>query len=207
MPGTGEPPGKGSCHYNRSLLRSREARGAHVASPRDSGPRQGGRGRGEEGGRHSDQQAPFVPPSVAIYRRQTRAAFQGFHFSCKGVGGPQSEWGRGPRTFRQSEAQGAAPTERGKVPNRAVESPWPGRACKRPAPGIRLRRPGRHSHPGPLAGGRHSGKTGLLAEAQPSGPGLPPPMTGVALLGDSPSSPSSCLSCQQPGCPHSPLLS
>lgn len=37
-----------------------------------------------------------------------------------------------------------------------------GPACKRPAPGIRLRlrRPGRHSHPGPLAGRRHLARPG-----------------------------------------------
>lgn len=110
--------------------------------PGTQGPDKAGAGGAEEGGRHSDQQAPFVPPSVAIYRRQTRAAFQGFHFSCKGVGGPQSEWGRGPRTFRQSEAQGVAPTEWGKVPNRAVESPCPGASVqeagtRNPAPETR----------------------------------------------------------------------
>lgn len=42
--------------------------------------------------------------------------------------------GRGPRTFRQSAAQGAAATEGGKMPNRTVESPCPSASITQEAP-------------------------------------------------------------------------
>lgn len=98
--------------------------GVHMPPPpRIRGPGEAGRGGAGEGRQHSDQQAPFVLPSIAIYQRQTRAAFHGFHFSCPGGGGLQTQWGMRPRNFPPIRGSGCGPTEWGKVPNRAVESP------------------------------------------------------------------------------------
>lgn len=182
VPGTEEPPGEGSCHHDRSLLRPREAQGAPVASPRDSAPRQDGHGRGG-GGRAAFRPTGPLCAALSCHLPETNpGCVSGFPFQLPGGGGRQSQWEQGPRTFRQSEAQGVAPTERGKVPNRAVESPCPGR-WHRPE-GAR----GRHRESGPGdPAATHTrdlpAKTGLQA----SGPGRPPRSPCLLLLPPQPS--------------------
>ena len=49
-------------------------------------PGKAGTGGERRAGSIQTNRPPFVLPSMAIYQRQTRAAFQGFHFSCAGGG-------------------------------------------------------------------------------------------------------------------------
>ncbi|XP_043771475.1 translation initiation factor IF-2-like [Cervus elaphus] len=88
-----------------------DGRGTHIPPPPGTrGHDRAGIAEAGEGGRHSDQQAPLVPPSIAIDRRQTGLHFRVSISAVPGGGRLQfageEEWG--PRTFCQSEAQGAA---------------------------------------------------------------------------------------------------
>ena len=94
----------GLCYVLRRL-------GTHTPPPPGTrGHDKAGIAEAGEGGRHSDQQAPFVPPSIAIDRRQTGLHFRVSISVVPGGDRPQlvreEEWG--PRTFCQSDAQGAA---------------------------------------------------------------------------------------------------
>ncbi|CAN0491170.1 unnamed protein product, partial [Rangifer tarandus platyrhynchus] len=102
--------GKGRRLYDQVCYALRRLRTHTPPPPGTRGHDKAGIAEAGEGGRHSDQQAPFVPPSIAIDRRQTGLHFRVSISAVPGGGRPQfageEEWG--PRTFCQSEAQGAA---------------------------------------------------------------------------------------------------
>lgn len=102
---------EGAASLRSGLCYVLRRRGTHIPPPPGTrGHDRAGIAEAGEGGRHSDQQAPFVPPSIAIDRRQTGLHFRVSISAVPGGGRLQfageEEWG--PRTFCQSEAQGAA---------------------------------------------------------------------------------------------------
>ena len=118
-----------------------------------------------EGGRHSDQQAPFVPPSIAIDRRQT-----GLHFRVSISAVPGGDWQQfageeewGPITFCQSDAQGAAR----QIGERCQIGQWKARALVPASPRAREAAPG-SGLPGPDLSSAINRNLGSPAGGQPS---------------------------------------
>lgn len=162
--------------------REGKARGAHAASPGDSGTRarRGRQGGGGEGRQHSDQQAPFVLPSTAIYQRQPGLHFRVSISAARGwrAAGSAENEAQEPSANRRPRVCGPDGMG-GKVPSRAVEKAHLPAAAR--AQGVREEGTGNPTEEpqAPLAGGGRSGKTPLLAGAQPSSPALPPPTSGA----------------------------
>lgn len=67
----------------------------HTPPPPGTRGHKAGIAEAGEGGRHSDQQAPFVAPSIAIDRRQTGLHFRVSISAVPGVAGRSLGPGRG----------------------------------------------------------------------------------------------------------------
>ena len=140
--------------------------GTHTPPPPGTRGHKAGIAEAGEGGRHSNQQAPFVAPSIAIDRRQTGLHFRVSISAVPGVAGRSlaGGGGMGPKNFLPIGGPGCGPADRGRVPNRTVESPCPrasvAQRAREAAPGSGL--------PGPDLSSAISRTLGSPAGGQPS---------------------------------------
>lgn len=164
------PPGKGRP-------------GGHTPPPpgtRGLGPGEAGRAGAGRAGSIQTNRPPLCCPQLP-FTKDNPDCISGFPFQLPGGGGPRAQQRMRPKNPLPIGGPGyVAPMEwGGKVPSRAVEKAHLPAAAR--AQGVREEGTGNPTEEpqAPLAGGGRSGKTPLLAGAQPSSPALPPPTSGA----------------------------
>lgn len=137
-----------------------------------------GAGRAGRAGSIQTNRPPLCCPQLP-FTKDNPGCISGFPFQLPGGGRPRAQ--RGMRPLPIGGPGYVAPTEWGEGAEQGHgESPSPG-CCQ--GPGVREEGTGNPTAEprAPLAGGGRSGKTPLLAGAQPTSPGLPPATSGAPL--------------------------